>query len=88
MEDLQFNETILYLNAEFIQTYTAQRRISDVLQDLLVHPLVSGNLSTNHDAETKHAPAVLVTIYKTLRKELWFIKAGRFSLFYKYGEGK
>lgn len=45
-------------------------------------------LSTNHDIKTKHAPAVLVSIYKTLQKELWFIKAGRFSLFYKYGERK
>lgn len=45
-------------------------------------------LSTNHDIKTKHAPAVLVSIYKTVQKELWFIKAGRFSLFYKYGERK
>lgn len=43
---------------------------------------------TNHDTKTKHAPAVLVTIYKTLQKELWFIKAGQFSLFYKYCERK
>ncbi len=41
-----------------------QRQISDVVQDLFVHPFISGNLSTNRDIETKHAPAVLVTIYK------------------------
>ncbi len=41
-----------------------QRQISDVVQDHFVHPFISGNLSTNRDIETKHAPAVLVTIYK------------------------
>lgn len=52
-----------------------------MVQDLFVHPFISGNLSTNHDIETKHAPAVLVTIYKTLRKNYGLLKRGGFRCF-------
>ncbi len=79
MEDLQFNETILYLNAEFVQMYITNTDIRCGTR-FFVHPFISGNLSTNHDIETKHAPAVLVTIYKTLRKELWLLKRAVFAV--------
>ncbi len=55
-----------------------QRQISDVVQDLFVHPFISGNLSTNRDIETKHAPAVLVTIYK---RNYGLLKRGGFRCF-------
>ncbi len=80
MEDLQFNETILCLNAEFVQTYTAKTDIRCGTRSFCT-PLHFWQSIYEPRHWDKTCPSCSCN---NIQKELWFIKAGRFSLFYKY----